>query len=124
MSDSMSGIIRLDKLGDYVEIQLNGHTDLRSQVDVLLGLWGATVIQVKGSLIYDLAHFYEIDTAARITTAENFSTVVNVRGFARVRLVVTTVTATAGTFAVGHLHAFTPIGAAMDSSSAYGHGGY
>lgn len=89
--------IRLDVVGQYIELECGGYSSARGQVELISGAYTGAVLTMQGSAGMDSsAPFYTLT----ITQSSNgITSKADVAGLARVRLTVTTASGTAGSLA-------------------------
>jgi len=102
-----AGAIKLDAIGDSVELDVSDLADLRGQLDLDNGAVGACRVAFEFALASSGGDWYEPDTATRLD-AEEISAIIDCRGYARARLRVVVVSAIAGSLGRLTLSAYAP----------------
>jgi hypothetical protein len=88
--------MELDKLNRYAEFLCPEMVSGRVQVRLVQGsAWSSAVLQFHGSVSDDTGYFDELDTTNRLS-AEGISAKIDLLGVRRLRVVVTTISGTAG----------------------------
>lgn len=106
-------VLRLDVVGDFLEMNCSDTSDLRGFAHVVIGDATSVVIQFWFSCepVGD-GLFFEASSGDRLTsigTGKVSAAVINCKGFARVRMTVTTVTATANSVAIVMMSSYTEV---------------
>lgn len=105
--------LRLDKVGDFLEMKCHDLSDLRGWVHVIVGNATSVVIQFQFSCEpTGDGLFFEAASGDRLTsigTGIVSAAVINCKGFARVRMIVTTATATADSLAIARMCSYTEV---------------
>lgn len=101
--------IKFDAIGEYVELPIDGYSELRGQVDLDDGALTSLVIGFLFSCAKNGGRFHEPTTSTRFTAAEGVSAaIIDCRGFARCRMKVITAAVTAGTKGTLTIAAYKP----------------
>lgn len=100
-----SEVVRLDILGDYVQVRADELSEVTGQATLVHGAWGAGVVSLRLSV--DGIAFYGLASAVTLN-ADGITAVTTIKGAMFARLEVTTVTATAASMVRVSLGGWTP----------------
>ena len=103
--------LRLDVVGDFLELDVSDISDIRGSLEVVQGdATGVVIAFMFSTEPRGEGRFFEASTGDRLTsigTGSVSANVINCKGFARVRMMVTTATATANSLGIARMCSYT-----------------
>jgi hypothetical protein len=102
-------MIRLDTVGDFIELDVSECVTMRAQVELVSGSFSTTVLGILASVAVSDGAFYELSSSYRLSAEGASTTSISCDGFCRARLQVITA-GSSGALGLGSLMAYSPIG--------------